>query len=305
MRWLVVLTILTLAGSASAAQKTKVAVMDMKNVQGVADGTSTILTEIVVSEVARYGMDVVSKADIAAIVGFEKEKAILGCSEDSSCLAEVGGALGVDFMLTGQVGQIGSRYRFSLILVDVKKGKVAGRAADFCDKNEDALANAAVARVREIIGLARVTSAPAAGASASAGAAAEKSEAKLAPVPPPPLAPEEPRAAGSWSRRKIVGVSMVGGGGLFLIGGVVEGLRAKRLDSDLNAAKNDIGFYYDYPAKRDAVKRTALIADVLYGVGIATAGVGGYLWWTDKPAAVAVVPVVGDGLAGVVAMGRF
>jgi TolB-like protein len=307
MRVLVALSILSLAAPALAAPRLKIAVMEVKNVQGVPDGTATILTDIVVSEVARYGIEVVSKSDIAAIVGFEKEKTLLGCSDDSNCLAEIGGALGVDYMLTGQVGQIGSRFRLSLILVDVKKGKVAARAADFCDKNEDALANASVQRVREIIA---IVQAGQAGAEKPAIVAVPKA----APPPPPPpspvakaaaASPEPAQTSGGWSRRKLVGVSLTGSGVLFAGGGVFMGLRARRLDNELAAMSSDVGFYYDYPAKRDQVKRAALIADVLYGVGAIAAGTGGYLWFTDKRAPIAVMPYAAAGQAGLVAAGTF
>lgn len=315
MRWLPLALALSALTPAAAHARTKVAVMDLKNVQGVPEGTATILTEIVVSEVARYGLDVVSKADIAAIVGFEKEKTLLGCSEDSSCLAEIGGALGVDFMLTGQVGQIGSRYRISLILVDVKKGKVAGRAADFCDRNEDALANAAVARVREIVGIIQATGAskPPPTATRPASTPSQPPVVALKPAEPPPPAavplpaeppvPEEPSTP--WSRRKILGLSLTGAGGLAIVGGIVAGLKAKSLEDDLSASSNDLYYYYDYPAARDDVEQMALVADVLYGVGAVAAGAGVYFWLTDKPAPVVVAPMVGDGQAGVVAAGRF
>jgi TolB-like protein len=311
MRWFAIAVAVVLVAPAAAAARTKVAVMDVKNVQGVAEGTATILTDIVVSEVARYGFDVVSRADIAAIVGFEKEKTLLGCSDDSSCLAEIGGALGVEFMLTGQVGQIGTRYRISLILVDVKKGKVAGRAADFCDRNEDALANAAVARVREIVGMIQAAVAgakPPPSATrppppAPALAAKPPPPAEAVPLPAPPAEPAKPSAP--WSRRKILGVSLTAGGGLAIVGGLLAGLKAKSLDDDLAASTQDLYYYYDYPAARDDVKRMALTADVLYGVGAVAAGAGVYFWLTDRPAQVVVAPAVGDGQAGVVAAGRF
>jgi TolB-like protein len=323
MRRFIAIALLALASAASAAPKTKVAVMDVKNVQGVAEGTATILTDIVASEISRYGIEVVSKADIAAIVGFEKQKALLGCSDDSSCLAEIGGALGVDYMLTGQVGQIGSRYRISLILVDVKKGKVAGRAADFCDKNEDALANAVLTRVREIVGIVQ------AGGAEKAAAAAARAEPKAAepakppaPVaapPPPPVAaepaPGEPPGSdartawfGDWNRRKIIGASLTGGGALLFLGGMIAGVKARSMDQDLKdlSASHPLGFYYDYPKKRDDVTKMAHTADILYGIGIVAAGAGGYLWWSSRrPATVAVVPAVGDGTAGVIAVGSF
>jgi hypothetical protein len=218
-------------------------------------------------------------------------------------------------MLTGQVGQIGSRYRISLILVDVKKGKVAGRAADFCDRNEDALANAAVARVREIVGVIQATAAgkPPPTATRPAAAPSQPPAVVLKPAEPPsatavplPAEPPEPeRPSTPWSRRKILGLSLTGAGGLAIIGGVVAGLKAKSMDDDLAASSNDLYYYYDYPAARDDVKQMALTADILYGVGALAAGAGVYFWWTDKPAPVVVSPVVGDGQAGVVAAGRF
>ena len=161
MRLFLALSLLSVASAASAAPRTKVAVMDVKNVQGVPDGTAAILTDIVVSEVARYGLEVVSKADIAAIVGFEKEKTLLGCSDDSNCLAEIGGALGVDYMLTGQVGQIGSRYRISLLVVATKRARVLARAALFSDHDEDDLARAAEKTVAQLIAAIRAQEAPA------------------------------------------------------------------------------------------------------------------------------------------------
>jgi hypothetical protein len=91
MRLVALLVVLAFPAVASAA-KVKVAVTEVKSVQGVAVGTATILSDIVVSEVARHGYDVISQSDISAMIGFEKQKKMLGCDE-TSCLAEIGGAL--------------------------------------------------------------------------------------------------------------------------------------------------------------------------------------------------------------------
>ena len=42
----------------------------------------------------RPGAEVVSGAEIRSLIGFERQKQLLGCKEDSSCIAEMGGALG-------------------------------------------------------------------------------------------------------------------------------------------------------------------------------------------------------------------
>jgi hypothetical protein len=84
------------------------------------------------------------------MLGFQKEKAMLGCAEDSACMAEIGGALGTDYVLVGQVASFGTRYRIALSLQDVKKAKVVSRQGSFCDKNEDALAAATQEAVSNI-----------------------------------------------------------------------------------------------------------------------------------------------------------
>lgn len=118
------LLLLALAPAAAPA-RTKVAVMDVRNVQGVAEGTAAILTDIVVSDVPRAGYEVISSGDIVAMLGFEKQKQALGCAEETSCLAELGGALGATYLLSGQVGTIGTQYRVSLILAAVAQPAAA------------------------------------------------------------------------------------------------------------------------------------------------------------------------------------
>lgn len=108
---------------ARAADRQRVAVLDLRAVHGVTPGTTSVLTAIVVDEAARGGLDVVSQTDILTMLGYEKQRRMLGCSDDA-CLAELGGALGADYVLSGQVGEIGSRHHVSLQLLDARRGKV-------------------------------------------------------------------------------------------------------------------------------------------------------------------------------------
>jgi hypothetical protein len=53
--------------------------------------------------------------DMADLLGVEKQKQLLGCSETaSSCMAELAGALGADGLITGQVAKVGKSYQVNV-----------------------------------------------------------------------------------------------------------------------------------------------------------------------------------------------
>jgi TolB-like protein len=323
-RTLCALVLLAVAGSTAAAPRTKIAVTEIKNVQGVQQGTATILSDIIVSEVAKQGYDVISQSDINAMIGFEKQKTALGCSDaDSACLAEIGGALGVDFMVAGQVGQIGSRYRISLLLVDTKRAKVAARSAQFCDKNEDALAKVAETTVADLLRIARATEPspppvvaqpqPAPVQPKPPGPAVAAPAPVLKPAPPAP-APAGALPAAATATKAEAGPSRpwnkpawiaMGAGAALVAGGVVTGFMSRSARSDLEARQNTLGYLTYFPDQKDKVHRLAVTSDVLTVAGVATAGVGGWLWLRARNAPVAVAPVFAPGQAGLVAAASF
>src|SRR5262249_1118110 len=76
------------------------------------------------SELHKLGVfKVTSKDDIRAMLSHEKERSLLGC-EDASCLAEIGGALGVEYLVTGTVAKLDKRTTIDLPLVNIRKGSV-------------------------------------------------------------------------------------------------------------------------------------------------------------------------------------
>jgi hypothetical protein len=88
---------------------------------------SSELANFYANEVARtlkqQGLKVVTASDIAAVLGNEREKALLGCPEDSaSCMAELGAALGCDGLLVANLARLGGRYRGSLKVVSPQDG---------------------------------------------------------------------------------------------------------------------------------------------------------------------------------------
>lgn len=136
----------------------KVAVWTIQAAQGVTPGAAQVLEDVVATELARTGrFQVIGRADLGALLGYERQRQVMGCTE-SGCLAEIGGAVGADLVLSGQAGQLGTQYRLSLLLVDARKAVAVARAARFTAANEDALAAVVPAVVADLVG-----AAPAAG----------------------------------------------------------------------------------------------------------------------------------------------
>lgn len=128
----------------------RLAVWSVKALPGVAEQSTAVLPDLIAAQVAKAGrFQVLSASDVAAVLGFEKQRQALGCVE-SSCLAEIGGALNVQYMLSGQLGILGTRYHLTLVLVDPAKALPVARASQFCEANDDALAGAVLAAVEEL-----------------------------------------------------------------------------------------------------------------------------------------------------------
>ena len=108
-----------LVAQTPAAPGGSVAVLDV-SVTSIDETLSPILTEVLTSHVhkSRYFSSVISGRDIAAMLGFERQKQMVGCG-DQSCLAEIGGALGVDRLIVSQAGKLGDTFIVTLKLINI------------------------------------------------------------------------------------------------------------------------------------------------------------------------------------------
>lgn len=88
------------------------------------------MNDAVAEEIAKKGFfEVVSTRDVETLLGLERKKQLLGCSDEaSSCLAELSGALGARFVLSGTLGQLGESWQLSLQMTDTQKSTVAARS---------------------------------------------------------------------------------------------------------------------------------------------------------------------------------
>jgi TolB-like protein len=124
---------LLLGPPALSHAQTKVAVLPLEAKTGVDEKTAQLLTDVITTEASkRADLRVVGPSDVKSLLSFEQQKAVLGCT-DNSCLAEIGAALGVDAILTGSIGQLGSALILNLSLIDIKNTTVLARATEQVD----------------------------------------------------------------------------------------------------------------------------------------------------------------------------
>ena len=67
------------------AERTKVAVLEFKAERGVDESLARLLDEIMLAELAPIeSLETLAKSDIQSMLGFEKEKQLLGCTDEVS-----------------------------------------------------------------------------------------------------------------------------------------------------------------------------------------------------------------------------
>ena len=109
------------------AEKPKMLVMDLKATR-VEEDIVSIITDLISTELTTHEeFEIITGADMRQMAELEAERQSLGCMDDSSCLAELAGAMGARLVVYGSVGKLGKNIIISLNLFDSEKAKSAGR----------------------------------------------------------------------------------------------------------------------------------------------------------------------------------
>lgn len=156
----------------------KVAVMTLEPGEGVPEKTAAAITETVIAEVRRQpNLQVVTPQEISTLLGFERQKQLLGCHEDTSCMTEIGSALGVDRLLMGSLAKLGASWLVHLKLIDAARGSAVGQSdRRLKDKSIDDVLDALPPMVVELFGKAPAPAAAPPVAAPPVPAAAVKTE---------------------------------------------------------------------------------------------------------------------------------
>jgi hypothetical protein len=114
-------------------------VMELRPVGKVPAHVPPLATKLLLAKLDDVkGLKTVSPEDLQLLLSVEKQKDALGC-DDVKCMAEIGGALGTDYVIYGQIGIVGSQYSLNLTAIDSKKNVAAARVSVLVAANEDAL----------------------------------------------------------------------------------------------------------------------------------------------------------------------
>lgn len=195
-----------LEAAAGAAEKPRLVVMELVPGPGVDAATVAPLTDALASEaVGRGFFEVLSTRDVQTLLGLERQKQLLGCADEAaqSCLAELSGALGARFVLSGSLARLGSTWQLSLTTLDSQKAQPIGRSTRLARSLEEL----------------------------RAGLPWAVAEATATPMPPPP------------SRALPYTLLGVGGAGAMfgLVWGAVHLAQERELAARLDAAKSTPG----------------------------------------------------------------
>jgi hypothetical protein len=277
------------------------------------------LTEILTVEIAEIGLyKVIAGRDIQSMLGFERQKDVLGCT-DAACLAEIGGALGVDRIVASQVGMVGSTYVVNIKLINIRQADTEGRVYETVRGEVDALISIVKKSVQKLLGPGSKAALARSGANGGARPLAVTPPPEpLAPTPPPvvtpPPAPSRELAlappptaveTSAPSGGRKIGVApwvFWGVGGAGLVAAAVIGSAAK---SDANSSW-DVSHPGGQVLADNASKKakTATILGIVGGVSVAS----GFGWWWlfgSTAPATAFAPVVLPGGAGLAAVTSF
>ncbi len=122
--------------AAEATEELKIATPGLV-VTGLESSLSAPLTDQLARPFAP--IRVVTPRDIAALLGLERQKELLGCSDSGECLAELGNALGVQGVLLGDVLHLGKKIQVNARIIDPVGGRPLATSAVTVDAEEQLL----------------------------------------------------------------------------------------------------------------------------------------------------------------------
>lgn len=124
---LLLLALLVSAPALAADKRTPIAVMDLA-ARAVDDAAAGALSTEVGNTLASLRVfRVITREDIKRMMQLEQTRQACTGTADAACMAEIGGALGVDYLVYGEVAKIADTYSLSLVLLDITKAEAANR----------------------------------------------------------------------------------------------------------------------------------------------------------------------------------
>ena len=229
-----------------------------------------ICSELLTDHLGTYAnRKLITSSDIQAMLSLEEQKMALACEDQASCIAEIGGALGVDELIRASLSRLGSKLIVSMTRIHVQSASVLKRATIKIENDEDLYDEALKAAVLELY---EQKAAPPKRTQRRAERRERVVDTMTAPV-----------AEGGPDLLEWTVMSMGAGA---VTGGLVFGFLAEGRASESESVGGQLAV--------EEAKDLATIANVLYGLGGAGIATGLALWYfgDDAPSDLAFAPVL-------------
>jgi hypothetical protein len=127
-----------------APRTPKLAVLDFALAGSAHPDLARVLGDAAARGAAVEGVQVMSQGEIVALLGLERTKQMLGCSEESGCLVELGSALDSDRLVSGSLTILERTALLTVRLMDARKARTLARTtATLIDATEPELVETA------------------------------------------------------------------------------------------------------------------------------------------------------------------
>jgi hypothetical protein len=133
-----------------AAEPERIVVTPLQAQRLVDEGLVVLLGDLMLTELDKTDYKVLGYSDMEAMLDNEAQKSLADC-EFTSCLAELGDAMGANLLLHSNLGKIGEMYLINLKLIDVEKAAVRKRVTRRVTGDEGTLVNELAAAVAELM----------------------------------------------------------------------------------------------------------------------------------------------------------
>jgi hypothetical protein len=116
---------------------TRLAAPGLTSVQ-LDDKVAAFYTDHLVQQMGQNGVQISTPKEIAAVIGLERQRQVMGCAEDS-CMAEIAAAMGVDGLVTGSVGKFGGTFQVNLKVISARSGSTIASFTGRASSEEETL----------------------------------------------------------------------------------------------------------------------------------------------------------------------
>jgi TolB-like protein len=157
-RLIVPAMILFLSGFAGATEQklvpigkpVEIAVMEFSSKGGVTKAQMEAMEDLLSTVIRKLGdFRVIGKSDLDSAMKLEQRKQIMGCRDDS-CVTEIVGALGVRWLVMGNVSLFGQTYLVNLKLIDAEKVRIVASVSENIKGEQDELIEAVPGMTRDL-----------------------------------------------------------------------------------------------------------------------------------------------------------